>query len=80
MGGLSGVLAACRGTRCGDPAGFGGMRETDAMQLTDTDVVLVTGGASGLGAATVESALAAGARAVIIDLPDAVAALDRGSG
>ena len=45
------------------------------MQLTDTDVVLVTGGASGLGAATVESALAAGARAVIIDLPDAVAAL-----
>ena len=31
-------------------------RETEAMQLTDTDVVLVTGGASGLGAATVESA------------------------
>ena len=45
------------------------------MQLTDTDVVLVTGGASGLGAATVESVLAAGARAVIIDLPEAVAAL-----
>src|SRR6478736_6023458 len=45
------------------------------MQLTDTDVVLVTGGASGLGAATVASALSAGARAVIVDLPDAVAAL-----
>ncbi|MDN5762072.1 MAG: SDR family NAD(P)-dependent oxidoreductase [Microlunatus sp.] len=45
------------------------------MQLADTDVVLVTGGASGLGAATVESVLAAGARAVILDLPDAVAGL-----
>ena len=40
-----------------------------------TDVVLVTGGASGLGAATVEGVLAAGARAVIIDLPAAVAEL-----
>ena len=45
------------------------------MELTDTDVVLVTGGASGLGAATVESVLAAGARAVVVDLPAAVAAL-----
>jgi NAD(P)-dependent dehydrogenase (short-subunit alcohol dehydrogenase family) len=45
------------------------------MQLTDRDVVLVTGGASGLGAATVEGALATGARAVVLDLPDAVAAL-----
>ena len=45
------------------------------MQLTDTDVVLVTGGASGLGAATVAAALAAGARVVIIDLPDAIARL-----
>ena len=50
------------------------------MQLTDTDVVLVTGGASGLGAATVESALAAGARVVIIDLPDAVERSRSGSG
>ncbi len=45
------------------------------MQLTDTDVVLVTGGASGLGAATVDSVLAAGARVLVVDLPDAVAAL-----
>lgn len=45
------------------------------MQLTDTDVVLVTGGASGLGAATVESVRATGARVVILDLPDAVAGL-----
>jgi NAD(P)-dependent dehydrogenase (short-subunit alcohol dehydrogenase family) len=50
------------------------------MQLTDADVVLVTGGASGLGAATVESVLAAGARVVIIDLPDAVAALPSRAG
>ena len=47
------------------------------MQLTESDVVLVTGGASGLGAATVEGVLATGARAVIIDLPEAVAALPR---
>jgi len=45
------------------------------MLLSDTDVVLVTGGASGLGAATVESVLAGEARAVVVDLPDAVAAL-----
>jgi NAD(P)-dependent dehydrogenase (short-subunit alcohol dehydrogenase family) len=46
------------------------------MRLTDSDVVLVTGGASGLGAATVESVLATGARAVIIDLPQAIAKAD----
>ena len=46
------------------------------MQLTDADVVLVTGGASGLGAATVDSVRATGARVVIIDLPDAVASLE----
>ncbi len=45
------------------------------MHLTDSDVVLVTGGASGLGAATVESVRATGAHAVVVDLPDAVAAL-----
>lgn len=45
------------------------------MQLSDDDVVLVTGGASGLGAATVEAALALGARVAVLDLPDAVAAL-----
>ena len=46
------------------------------MELTDNDVVLVTGGASGLGAATVQGVLAAGARAVIIDLPQAIARLE----
>ena len=35
------------------------------------DVVLVTGGASGLGGATVASVVAAGARAVVLDLPGA---------
>lgn len=50
------------------------------MQLTDADVVLVTGGASGLGAATVDSVLAAGARAVIVDLPDALASLEERDG
>ena len=35
------------------------------------DVVLVTGGASGLGGATVASVVAAGARAVVLDLPSA---------
>ena len=53
------------------------MRLTVGMQLTDGDVVLVTGGASGLGAATVESVLAAGARAVIVDLPQAIAGVER---
>jgi NAD(P)-dependent dehydrogenase (short-subunit alcohol dehydrogenase family) len=38
------------------------------MQLSERDVVLVTGGASGLGAATVRAAAAAGARVVIVDL------------
>jgi NAD(P)-dependent dehydrogenase (short-subunit alcohol dehydrogenase family) len=39
------------------------------VRLSEQDVVLVTGGASGLGEATVRSAVAAGARAVIVDLP-----------
>ncbi len=39
------------------------------MRLTASDVVLVSGGASGLGAATVASVVAAGARAVVLDLP-----------
>ncbi|MBA3528409.1 MAG: SDR family NAD(P)-dependent oxidoreductase [Propionibacteriaceae bacterium] len=39
------------------------------MKLLQSDVVLVTGGASGLGEATVRSTVAAGARAVIVDLP-----------
>lgn len=51
------------------------MGQTEPMQLTDTDVVLVTGGASGLGAATAQAALAAGAQVVVVDLPDAVASL-----
>jgi NAD(P)-dependent dehydrogenase (short-subunit alcohol dehydrogenase family) len=38
------------------------------MRLSGSDVVLVTGGASGLGEATVRAAVAAGARAVIVDL------------
>jgi NAD(P)-dependent dehydrogenase (short-subunit alcohol dehydrogenase family) len=37
--------------------------------LTGADVVLVTGGASGLGEATVRSSLAAGAQVMILDLP-----------
>ena len=39
------------------------------MRLTGSDVVLVTSGASGLGAATVHAAVAAGARVVVVDLP-----------
>ena len=39
------------------------------MQLTAEDVVLVTGGASGLGEATVRSVVARGAGAVLLDLP-----------
>lgn len=39
------------------------------MKLSAADVVLVTGGASGLGAATVRSLLATDCRAVIMDLP-----------
>ena len=44
------------------------LRRGDLMRLTASDVVLVSGGASGLGAATVR-ARAAGARAVVLDLP-----------
>jgi len=39
------------------------------MRLREHDVVLVTGGASGLGAATVRAAAARGVSAVIVDLP-----------
>ena len=39
------------------------------MRLEGGDVALVTGGASGLGAATVRALSGAGARAVIVDLP-----------
>jgi NAD(P)-dependent dehydrogenase (short-subunit alcohol dehydrogenase family) len=39
------------------------------MKLTSNDVVLVTGGASGLGRATAAATVAAGARVVIVDLP-----------
>lgn len=39
------------------------------MQLTTDDVVLVTGGASGLGAATLRALTDSGAHAVIVDLP-----------
>ena len=39
------------------------------MRLGAPDVVLVTGGGSGLGAATVRSVVAAGSRALIVDLP-----------
>ena len=43
------------------------------MRLGEHDVVLVTGGASGLGAATVRAAVAAGASALIVDLPSSSA-------
>ncbi len=39
------------------------------MQITDTTVALVTGGASGLGGATSERLVADGAKVVILDLP-----------
>jgi NAD(P)-dependent dehydrogenase (short-subunit alcohol dehydrogenase family) len=39
------------------------------MRLDEHDVVLVTGGASGLGAATVRRVIAEGASALILDLP-----------
>jgi NAD(P)-dependent dehydrogenase (short-subunit alcohol dehydrogenase family) len=39
------------------------------VRLGSDDVALVTGGASGLGAATVRALTAAGPRAVIVDLP-----------
>ena len=39
------------------------------MRLGERDVVLVTGGASGLGAATVRAVVAEGASALIVDLP-----------
>jgi NAD(P)-dependent dehydrogenase (short-subunit alcohol dehydrogenase family) len=38
------------------------------VKLSEIDVVMITGGASGLGRATAEAALTSGARAVIIDL------------
>ncbi|HYP46080.1 MAG TPA: SDR family NAD(P)-dependent oxidoreductase [Propionibacteriaceae bacterium] len=44
------------------------------MHLTGEDVVLVTGGASGLGQATVRSAVGMGALAVIVDLPSSAGA------
>lgn len=40
------------------------------MQLTDSTVALITGGASGLGLATARSVLDAGGRVVLADLPD----------
>jgi NAD(P)-dependent dehydrogenase (short-subunit alcohol dehydrogenase family) len=39
------------------------------MRLGENDVVLVTGGASGLGAATVRRVVAQGASALMVDLP-----------
>jgi NAD(P)-dependent dehydrogenase (short-subunit alcohol dehydrogenase family) len=43
------------------------------MRLGQSDVVLVTGGASGLGAATVRAMVAEGASALIVDLPSSSA-------
>jgi len=40
------------------------------MRLGENDVVVVTGGASGLGAATVRRVVAQGASALIVDLPN----------
>ncbi|MFZ1286859.1 MAG: SDR family NAD(P)-dependent oxidoreductase, partial [Candidatus Phosphoribacter sp.] len=39
------------------------------MRITDHTVAIVTGGASGLGGATLRRLVADGARAVIVDLP-----------
>jgi NAD(P)-dependent dehydrogenase (short-subunit alcohol dehydrogenase family) len=39
------------------------------MRITDSTVALVTGGASGLGGATVRRLVADGAKAVVLDLP-----------
>jgi NAD(P)-dependent dehydrogenase (short-subunit alcohol dehydrogenase family) len=49
------------------------------MRFTDVDVALVTGGASGLGLATVEKLLEDGAKVVVLDLPgsEGKAAADR---
>ena len=44
------------------------------MRLGERDVVLVTGGASGLGAATVRATVAQGRSALIVDLPSSPAA------
>ena len=44
------------------------------MRLGKRDVVLVTGGASGLGAATVRAMVAQGTSALIVDLPSSSAA------
>lgn len=44
------------------------------MRLGEHDVVLVTGGASGLGAATVRHVIAHGASAMIVDLPSSAGA------
>ena len=41
------------------------------MQLTSADVVLITGGASGLGAATAGALAESGVQVVIVDLPSA---------
>jgi NAD(P)-dependent dehydrogenase (short-subunit alcohol dehydrogenase family) len=49
------------------------------MQITDTSA-LVTGGASGLGAATAAALAGRGARVFALDLPDAVEAADRVDG
>jgi NAD(P)-dependent dehydrogenase (short-subunit alcohol dehydrogenase family) len=40
------------------------------MKITDSTVALVTGGASGLGEETARTLLAAGARVVLVDLPN----------
>ena len=49
------------------------------MKLSAQDVALVTGGASGLGLATVEGLVAEGARVVLLDLPgsDGAAVADK---